>query len=486
MPSETISGPQLDYLAGGIFHYPATLASAGQVMTETGGLSSARTMITDRDRETSFVVADSGGFQIQQGTLGPWRYAHTVLQSLRWQEDHGDYVMALDFPTGGINSGAMDVHIDRLINKDGEDLHARSRANGLDVAFNACLRQTFINTEIMLRHRRRDRGFLVVLQGTNEAESSEWYRVHRPLIRDAEGVSFAGTSNTSYRLMLHRLIDMRDDGTLARIKHIHVLGTATFDSACLLTTIQRCIRSSINPHIQITFDTATPFQEANERYRVFTHYIADNVGCSVKYTQPSGAPVGEQDHEQYLYKTVNAWCHLSAQDERTRVIEDNSGRRHRPMRGREAPFAAISLAGQMLRVNDLSEVRLDPHGDGLKKFIFKPTSETSLLMCLHNVDAATRSYEEILDRWLHPHPEISGNFPIEFLAIKSLIEMVFNPNLALARWDELNELMDQGTSKFDRPTAEVPAPRPTTWPTQSHAFIEEYQRYFDMLVKPKA
>ncbi len=69
-------------------------------MQESGSLSTARTNITERDRKTSFVVADSGGFQIQQGTLGPWRYAHTVLQSLRWQEDHGDYVMALDFPTG--------------------------------------------------------------------------------------------------------------------------------------------------------------------------------------------------------------------------------------------------------------------------------------------------------------------------------------------------------------------------------------------------
>ncbi len=56
----------------------------------------------------------------------------------------------------------------------------------------------------------------MVLQGTSEPESREWYCVHRPLINAAEGIAFAGTSNTSYRLMLHRLIDMR--ATTARLR----------------------------------------------------------------------------------------------------------------------------------------------------------------------------------------------------------------------------------------------------------------------------
>ncbi len=177
---EGLPGTMLDYLrAGGIFRYPATLASAGQVMTESGGLSSASTMITERDPRSSFVVADSGGFQIQQGTLGPWRYQQTVLQSLRWQEAHGDYVMALDFPTGGINTGEMDKHIHRLTHVDGEDLAAMNAANGLGIAFNACMRQTQINTEIMLQHRQPGTRLLVVLQGTSEPESRVWYEAHK-------------------------------------------------------------------------------------------------------------------------------------------------------------------------------------------------------------------------------------------------------------------------------------------------------------------
>jgi hypothetical protein len=89
-----------------------------------------------------------------------------------------------------------------------------SKANGLSVPFNACLRQTVINTDLMLTHRQPGTKLLVVLQGTSEPESREWYQAHKHFIANAEGVAFAGEGKTSYRLMLHRLIDMRDDGNL--------------------------------------------------------------------------------------------------------------------------------------------------------------------------------------------------------------------------------------------------------------------------------
>ncbi len=126
--AEGLPGTMLDYLRSGwdVLLPSHACASAGQVMQESGSLSTARTNITERDRNTSFVVADSGRFSDPQGTLGPWRYTHTVLQSLRWQEDHGDYVMALDFPTGGIATGKMAAQVHRLIHVDGENLEAMS------------------------------------------------------------------------------------------------------------------------------------------------------------------------------------------------------------------------------------------------------------------------------------------------------------------------------------------------------------------------
>ena len=436
-------------------------------------------MITERDPNTSFVVADSGGFQIQQGTLGPWRYQQTVLQSLRWQEAHGDYVMALDFPTGGIDRGNMAAHVDRLIHADGEPLGAWSRANGLSVAFNACLRQTQINTEIMLAHRRPDRGFLVVLQGTNEPESREWYRVHRPFIGSAEGIAFAGESRLSYRLMLHRLVDLRDDGLLKRIKHIHVLGTGTLESACLLTTIQRCIRAVANPDLQITFDTATPFQEAAERYRLLAYYAIDNVSLPIEYLWPSRAELSDHKHQSELTFSINDWCHARAQAERNRLIEDKLGH-YRAMQGRPNPIAATSVIGKTLAVNDVAVVRRDRIDPDPKNFVLKPTSRTFLLMCAHNVDAITQAMSRVLDRWLSSDPELSNNFHPNLLMIRTLIEMVFAPNHAIGLMDELAE---RPKLPFDYPTTAFPSGRKGVLPYDAHAFIEDNARYLDVLVK---
>ncbi len=162
----------------------------------------------------------------------------------------------------------------------------------------------------------------MVLQGTSEPESREWYRVHRPLIDAAEGIAFAGTSNTSYRLMLHRLVDMRDDGTLARIKHIHVLGTGTLASACVLTTIQRCIRASINPDLQITFDTATPFKKrTNATACSPITWPTTRHSQSNMIAHPTLNSASFRHHSELTF-AINDWCHARAQAETHRLIKD--------------------------------------------------------------------------------------------------------------------------------------------------------------------
>lgn len=474
---EGLPGTMLDYLrAGGIFRYPATLASAGQVIRESGSLDSARTIITDRDTNHSFVMADSGGFQIQQGTLGPWRGKATVLQSLRWQEQHGDYVMALDFPTGGIDTGRMEQHVRRLIDVEGEPIEAMSRANGLSVPFNACLRQTVINTDLMLTHRQPGTKLLVVLQGTSEPESREWYQAHKHFIANAEGVAFAGEGRTSYRLMLHRLIDMRDDGNLAHIKHIHVLGTGTFDSGCILTTIQRCIRDSINPELQITFDTATPFQEANERYQLMSWYTIDRVKLAWKYLQPSDAELSEHKPLSELTFKINDWCHSQAQTERNRIL---NGASYRANHGRPVPYAALSMIGRTLCLNDLALVRRDKNDPDPKNFILKPTSRTSYLMCAHNVDAITRAMETVLEKWISPYSEIRMDFPQELVIIRALVETLFRRNRAV---DLLDEVYEHEHDAQDALKVEFPAANKGKSPYQAHAFIEENRRHLDALV----
>ncbi|TXN78992.1 hypothetical protein [Methylobacterium sp. WL8] len=306
-----LSGKSLDYLSKGNargdedtvsrhFYYPCTLTSAGQA-ARTVAKSQHTTMVSQRDRAGTFVIADSGGYQIQQGKL-PWEGDATVRRMLRWMEDTADWVMALDFPTGGITKGTIIPHIRRLQGEGhGNALDSLIQSNQLGMPFNACLLQTRINTDLMLAERDPAKaGFLVVLQGRNESESSAWYQEFRSRITD--GVAFAGGHARSYALFLSRILDMRADGTLKELKHIHVLGTSTIECAVLFTHIQRLIRQFDNPDLQITYDTASPFLLAFKAYKLYTSYGLDYVSSGFADDAPS-----EVDPSVYGVP-INEWC----------------------------------------------------------------------------------------------------------------------------------------------------------------------------------
>jgi hypothetical protein len=111
----------LDYLSRSpVFRYPAGLSSAGQAIYKSGKVRPHTTMVGQRNRAKTFIITDSGGFQIQQGTIKWYPQGHqqdTVSTVLNWQEAHADFVMALDFPTGGIASGNMLPHLKELEKK---------------------------------------------------------------------------------------------------------------------------------------------------------------------------------------------------------------------------------------------------------------------------------------------------------------------------------------------------------------------------------
>ncbi len=272
----------LDYLSrSNVFRYPAGLSSAGQAIYKSGKVKPHNTMVAQRNRADTFIITDSGGFQIQQGTIRWYPEAHkkdTLATVLGWQEAHADYVMALDFPTGGISNGNILPH-QRELEAGGFPLRAASETSGLSRAYHTCLEHTIRNTDRMLHLRAQSpsgSGFLCVLQGRNEQESRHWYKATRHQIAQADGIAFAGTGNRDFLIIMNRLMDLKQDNLLAGIRHIHVLGTSTLMAGVLLTCVQRNLRAhTAAKEVQITYDTATPFQEANRYYGAFTHYLLD-------------------------------------------------------------------------------------------------------------------------------------------------------------------------------------------------------------------
>ena len=258
--SAPISPDDLNFLDPNnrLFHYPYALTSAGQ----TNGVKSQHVSMLDlRDKTKTTVVADSGGFQIQSGQI-PFRGTATAQKMLAWMEDVGDYSMILDFPTGGISAGNMTVHFNRLVQEGhGPTLATMNAQNQLGDEFNACLLQTIINNNDFVQHRNPTKTRLLnVLQGRNEAESKTWYEAvkHLPF----EDWSFAGQHQSSFTMLLNRIFDMIHDGKLEKVEWIHVLGTSKPFAGAILTTLQRRLRQYVNPNIQISFDSASPFRNA--------------------------------------------------------------------------------------------------------------------------------------------------------------------------------------------------------------------------------
>lgn len=277
-----------------LFYLPCSLYSAGQA-AKSAGIAERKDMVTGRDRGPTTVLGDSGGFQIQTGAI-KFEGDKTRERMMRWMEANCDWSMILDFPTGGIQIGNIDRHLERLesttgflqaidadkkkiFNPDGTPvwetvqspdygnkaaLDALIIKNGADVndvnvrLFYACMLQTMINNDYFVQHRAPGATkFLNVIQGRNPSESKNWYEnvKHYPF----EGWSLASHHKENFEMTLGRILDMRDDNLLQDKDWMHFLGVGKFQHGCAYTTIQRAVRKQINPNFTISYDVSSPF-----------------------------------------------------------------------------------------------------------------------------------------------------------------------------------------------------------------------------------
>jgi hypothetical protein len=225
------------------YNYKWGLYSAGHATLDTAKSDVQECMIQKRDRSNTFILGDSGGFQIAKGVIKmDWANFKTEdkLRStiLNWLEHTSDYSMVLDIPTLAA-------------------LPPLSEKTGLK-SFADCLDYTKFNNDYFVRNRQGKTKFLNVLQGNDEHTADIWYEAtkHYPF----EGWAMAGYNMKQLHLMLRRLIVMRDEKMLDPGRDlIHYLGTAKLDWGCVFTQIQRSLRETVNENMMVTYDAASPF-----------------------------------------------------------------------------------------------------------------------------------------------------------------------------------------------------------------------------------
>ena len=259
IPASFANGVEsLNYLEPdkGAFYYDHCLYSAGHANLDLNKMDESEDMFRNRDRKTSWVLGDSGGFQIGKGVWpADWKDPNCPKaqkkreQVLTWMDTLMDYGMCLDIPAWVARSPAG---------------RAATNINN----YLEAVQGTYINNDWFINNRNGNCKFLNVLQGENHTDADDWYdRMKKycdPKVygdRAFNGWGMGGQNMCDIHLVLRRLVALRFDGLLEQGKQdwMHFLGTSKLEWATLLTDIQRAVRKYHNPNFTISFDCASPF-----------------------------------------------------------------------------------------------------------------------------------------------------------------------------------------------------------------------------------
>jgi hypothetical protein len=253
---------QLNWLnsSQSLFPYRWSLYSGGHANLDLSKQDWSEDMVRNRE-PGSFILGDSGGFQIAKGLWeGDWKANSGCVKAqkkrqlvLNWLDNIADYGMILDIPTWVIHDPKA------------------SKACQITTLQEAVDATKFNNEYFIANRRGRDNGgarFLNVLQGDNHTSAETWYQTMKhycdPKLypgRHFDGWAMGGQNMCDIHLILRRLVSLRHDGLLQQGLHdwMHFLGTSKLEWAVLLTDIQRAVRRYVNPNFTISFDCASPF-----------------------------------------------------------------------------------------------------------------------------------------------------------------------------------------------------------------------------------
>ena len=243
-----------------LFPYRWSLYSGGHANLDLSKQDWSEDMVRNRD-PGSFILGDSGGFQIAKGLWeGDWKANSGCPKAqkkrqliLNWLDNIADYGMILDIPTWVIHDKKA------------------SDACGITTLQEAVDATKFNNLYFMQHRRGKNNGgarYLNVLQGDNHTSADQWYETMKEFCDPAvypdthfDGWAMGGQNMCDVHLVLKRLVALRYDNLLQPGVHdwMHFLGTSKLEWAVLLTVIQRAVRKYVNPSFTISFDCASPF-----------------------------------------------------------------------------------------------------------------------------------------------------------------------------------------------------------------------------------
>jgi hypothetical protein len=236
-----------------LWHYKYALYSAGQFKIGENNAD----IVTNRDKASTTILGDSGGYQIGKGTLPgfdalkklksadevceAWTNAVDVKRwILNWLETHSDFAMTLDMPLWAQDPANKKTPFHKCSTKQLIDL-------------------TVQNLNFIQRNTRGNTKWLNVIQGTTAEAMQQWWDA----VSKYRFGGWALAGDTGWRggpaAVIRQVLMMRDEGAFeAGLDWLHVLGVSQPKWAVLLTAIQRGLRARCNPNLRVSYDSASP------------------------------------------------------------------------------------------------------------------------------------------------------------------------------------------------------------------------------------
>lgn len=229
-----------------VFNYPYALYSAGHAELDMGKAVESEWAIHKRDRAKTFLLLDSGGYQIKTGVWDVSTSAKAAKlrqQVLEWQEATGDCATILDMPMGD----------------DGD--------------FDACLAFT---KESLKFYEDKGSGkipFLNVIQGRTFEQARDWYEQTKSF--EAGGLAFANYNAQNLYTAVKLLFHLIRTGEMSRYRYIHFLGNGTIYTAVLFYVLKRLIGRIVGHNVTFTQDAASESILAGKFNRIFLQVNED-------------------------------------------------------------------------------------------------------------------------------------------------------------------------------------------------------------------
>ena len=236
------------------FRHPYALYSAGHAELDLANAPIVDRMLFERDRDTTFLLADSGGFQIVKGVWKLDEMSSILPSVVKWQEAIADLAVVLEVPVW-------------------------TKINGRQIEFEHALALSNSNLRDYARCSTGKVKFLNTLHGSDFGEACRWFETTKWFNEEgfAVGWCFCSAMSHNLHLALKVLLYMLDQGY--QPEYLHILGQGSPQVAIVCDIMRRTVsraygsKNSKRKPLVVTSDSSSEFKSIGQFGTVYERAV---------------------------------------------------------------------------------------------------------------------------------------------------------------------------------------------------------------------